>query len=391
MKPIPSLQDLYDNLAADLKSKLNLSDGQLRMVVDALSTVLSAQFKLAYLYLFDVQNNLFPDTADTAENGGELNRIGQIYINRQPFPATDGIYLVSATGETGSVLRAGLTFKSNDDSRSPGNLYILDSEFILTGGADVITLRSLDAGPDYQLDESDGLTVTEPVIGLNGGSAVTFITQQPSASEPIDNYRQAILDAIRLEPQGGAKTDYRLWAADAQGVRKVYPYVKNGEPGTVQVYVEATTEDSTDGNGTPSGPLLTEVEEVIEMDPDETIPLDDRGRKPIQVTLEVLPITPKPVDVDIVDLQTDTSAIRDAIRTNLEAYLYGVRPFIAGADLTRDKNDILTSVRAQGTVSDTIGNGNTFLDFVLYVDGVEVNSFTFSGSNIPYLRDINYL
>lgn len=391
MKPIPSLEELYTNLAADLKSKLNLSDGDLRFVLDATSAVLSAQFKLAYLYLSDVQNNLFPDTADTAADGGELNRIGQIYLNRQPFPATDGIYVASVSGQAGSVLRAGLTFKSNDDSKSPGNLYVLDAEYILTGSSDEITLRSLNAGPDYELADGDSLTVTEPVIGLDAGVVITDITQAPSSGESIDIYRQAILDAIRLEPQGGAKTDYRIWASDAQGVRKVYPYVKNGDAGTVQVFVEATVEDSTDGHGTPGTPLLDEVEEVIEFDPDETIPTDDRGRRPIQANLEVLPVEVKPVDVDIVDLQIDNSEIRDSIRTNLEAYLYGVRPYIAGADFARDKNDILTSVKAQGVVSDTIGNANTFLDFKLYVDGVELNTYTFAGAIIPYLRDINYL
>jgi len=50
MKPIPSLTELYTNLESDLKNKLNLSDGDLRFVVDAMASVLSAQFKLVYLY-----------------------------------------------------------------------------------------------------------------------------------------------------------------------------------------------------------------------------------------------------------------------------------------------------------------------------------------------------
>jgi hypothetical protein len=167
MQNIPSISELYTNLAADLKTKLKLDDVQLKMVTDCFAIAESAQFKLAYLWFSDVQRNLYPDKADTADNGGQLNRIGQIKLGRQPFPATDGIYTASVTGVAGSVIRAQLTFKSNDDSASPGNLYIIDSEYILTGTDDVLTIRSLDAGVAFLLDVNDELTPTEPVIGLD--------------------------------------------------------------------------------------------------------------------------------------------------------------------------------------------------------------------------------
>jgi len=368
MKPIPSLTELYTDLESDLKNKLNLSEGDLRFVVDAMASVLSAQFKLVYLYLNDIQNNQFPDTADTAENGGELNRIGQIQLNRQPYPATDGTYTASVVGTAGSVIRAGLTFKSNDDSKSPGNLYITDQEYILIGAGDVITIRSLNAGPEYLLATGNGLTATEPVIGVNQQILVTAVTQNPSAAESEDLYRKNIIDSIRLEAQGGAKTDYRLWASDAQGVERVYPYVKNGAAGVVQVFVEATVIDSLDAHGTPSAGLLTAVESVIEMDPDATLPINERGRRPIQAILEVLPIIIKPVDIEIIGLTIDNADVRANIATNLETFLFDVRPFIAGADLLRDKNDILTSVKVQSVITDTIGNGNTFTGFRFYMN-----------------------
>lgn len=390
MKPIPSLLSLYTKLESDLKTKLNLSDADLKFVVNAMSGVLAAQLKLAYLYLQDVQNNQFPDTADTAVNGGTLERQGRIYLNRDPFPPTDGVYTATVTGVTGSVIRAQLTFKSNGDSNSPGNLYILDNQYIMPGTTGTITIRSVDAGVGFLLNVGDQLTPTEPVLGLNDTVTIASVTQAPVAGESVDIYTQAILNAIRLQPQGGAKTDYREWSTDAQGVRLVYPYVKNGEAGTVQVYVEADTVDSTDGHGTPSGSLLTDVAAVIEFSPDETLPTNDRGRRPIQANLEVLPISPQPVDVVITGLQTNTADIRASILTNLTDYLYDIRPYIAGADLPRDKNDILTAVKLQSVVNDTIGNSNTFLAFTMSVDGVALNVFTFSLDNIPYLRNITY-
>jgi len=390
MKPIPSLTDIYNQFAADLKTKAGLTDTQLKMVADSMSSVLSAQLKLCYLYLSDIQNNIFADTADIASEGGTLNRQGQIYLNRQPRPATDGIYTANVIGLSGAVIRAGLTFKSNDSSNSPGNLYIIDDEYILPGTSGTITIRSLNAGRSYLLNAGDGLTATEPVIGLNQLIVITSVTQQPTEEESTDIYRENILNAIRLETQGGAKTDYRIWSSDAGGVRRVYPQVKNGDAGTVQVFVEATEVDSTDGNGTPSSAILDDVREVIEFDPDETLPTNERGRRPMQAAMDVGPITTKPVDVVIFGLQTDTTTIRSSISSNLKSFLYNVRPFIAGADLLRDKNDVLTSVKAQSIVSDTVGNANSFNDFQLYVDGVLTNSFTFSGGDIPYLRNVSY-
>lgn len=390
MKQIPSLIELYNTLANDLRNKLNLTDDDLRKVADAITAVLSAQLKLQYLYLVDIQNNLFPDTADLAEFGGQLERLGLIYLNRQPNPASAGVYTAQVFGEVGSVIRSGLTFKSNDDSRSPGLLYVTDDEYILLGANDFIEIRALTPGLEGALDVANELTITEPVIGVDQTVAITVIVTEPKAPEDIDAYRLAIINAIQLEPQGGAKTDYRLWASDAQGVRKVYPYVKEADAGVVQVYVEATTEDSTDGKGTPSAALLVEVAEVIELDPDVTKPIDERGRRPIQAELEVLPIALKPVDVEIIGLDEDTPAIQAAIESNLIAFLNDIRPFIAGGDLARNKNDILYSARLQSVITDVIGSSNFFTGFTMSVDGNVVNSFIFELNNIPELRNIVY-
>lgn len=388
MKPIPTIKEIYASIANDLRVKLNLSDDDLRKVVDAFASVEAAQVKLLYLFLVDIQNNLFPDTADLAVNGGQLERLGLIYLNRQPNPSTAGVYTVELNGIVGSVARSGLTFKSNDDSKNPGLLFVLDSEYILTGSNDLIDIRALTPGTESSLLIGNELTITEPVIGVDQLVTVTVIVDEPKAPENIDDYRLAIIDAIQLEPQGGAKTDYRLWADDAQGTRRVYPYVKVGDSGTVEIYVEATIDDSMDGLGTPSAQLLIDVAEVIEFDPDVTKPLNERGRRPIQATVDTLPITLKPVDVTITGLNIDTVDIRNSIESNMKIFLDDVRPFIAGGDLARNKNDILFAARLQAVVTDVLSSSNFFTAFSMSVDGNVETSFTFDLGNIPYLRDV---
>ena len=140
MKKIPTIQEIYTSIESDFKSQLNIDDVQTKMVLNSLSAVLAGQFKLLYLYISDVQDNLFPDTADIFQNGGQLNRMGEIYLNRQPLPATNGIYIAKVTGELNSKLRNSLTFKSNDDSRHPGKLFILENDYYLNGLNDFIEI-----------------------------------------------------------------------------------------------------------------------------------------------------------------------------------------------------------------------------------------------------------
>lgn len=390
MKPIPTISELKETISNDLKSKLNLSTDVLKKTLDAFASVISAIMKTAYLYLANIQDNVFPDTADLEVNGGTLERIGRIQLGRNPRPATVGVFEISVIGVAGSVLKSGLTFKSNENAKNPGQMYISDVEYIMTGSNDLIEIRSLGSGATFDLNIGDNLTITQPVLGVNQTVTVTAIVEQPKASESIDVYRQNILDSIQLEPQGGAKTDYRLWSADAQGVRKVYPYVKDGNAGVVQVFVEATIEDSTDGKGTPSGALLTEVESVIEFDPDVTKPTNERGRKPIQAILEVEPISLIPIDVTITGLSQNTTAITDSISSNLSSYLYDVRPYISGADLPRDKNDVLYESRLQNVLTGVLSASNFFTGFEMRVDGNIETSYTFALDNIPFLNSVTY-
>jgi len=388
MKNIPSIIELNEDIANDLRSKLGLTDDDLKKVASALPLVLSGQFKLAYLFLGDIQDNCFPDKASTELNGGTLERQGRIYLNRNPFPDSIGVFKFSVTGVAGSILRSDLTFKSNDDALNAGQVYVLDAEYILTGTADEIEVRSIGSGVTYNLSVGNNLTITEPVIGVDKTVTVTEVITQPTAGETEDLYRQSILNAIQIEPQGGSKGDYRIWSGDAQGVRLVYPYVRDGEVGTIDVYVEATLVDSTDEKGTPGTAILNNVDDVINFDPDVTKPNYERARKPMQANVVVSAITLIPVDITITGLNDDSTSVQTTIKNSLDDFLYGVRPFIDGADLLRNKNDILYSGKLQGVVTDSLINGNFFNILDLKVDGNTEISYEFGLGNIPYLRNL---
>ena len=217
---------------------------------------------------------------------------------------------------------------------------------------------------------------------------VASIVTTPTDAETTEDYRTTVIQAYQFEPQGGARTDYRLWSQDAAGVQDVYPYVTDGEPGKINLYVEATAADSTDGNGTPSQSILDDVEAVVEFDPDTTKPDNERGRRPMG-TFEIffLAITPLPVDVEIFDLSDLT--LLTTISNAVTEFLLDVRPFIDGADnpqqINKDKlysSDIVNIVRA------VAGNTATFSNVVMSVDSVQTNLYQFENGDIPYTRNV---
>jgi len=183
MKPIPTISELKETISNDLKSKLNLSTDVLKKTLDAFASVEAAIMKVAYLYLGNIQDNSFPDTADLEINGGTLERFGRIKLARNPRPATVGVFEISLIGVAGSTLRAGITFKSNENAKNPGQLYVSDSAYVMTGSNDVIEIRSLGSGATFDLNISDNLTITEPVLGVNQTVTVSTIVEQPKASE----------------------------------------------------------------------------------------------------------------------------------------------------------------------------------------------------------------
>ncbi len=388
MQEIPNIVDLKAQIANDFKTKLNLSVTELKYVLDVFDGVLAAQFYIAYQYLRDIQNNAFPDGATSELNGGTLERFGRIRLGRNPRPQTAGIFKIKVTGSTGTVLRTSLTFKSNEDALNTGKLYILDNETTLTSTEQLIDVRSIGGGTEFNLKVGDKLTVTEPVLGLNNTAEVTAIIQQPLSSEDLEDYRNEILNSYQIEPQGGSRGDYRLWANDAQGVRLVFPYVKDTDSGQVDVYVEATKSDSSDGLGTPTTAIITSVTDVINLDPDITRPIYERSRLPIQAILNVLPISLTAIDVTITGLNDTSPSVQAVLRANLEEFIYSVRPYIAGADLPKQRNNKLFQSKIQSIISDSLDSDNFFNSVTMFVNGVAKLDYEFGLGFIPYLRNI---
>lgn len=385
MITIPTISQLYTSILTDLESEYGFSINPFgKSVLRAVAAVQAAKHKLIYLVIAQVQKNVWPDTSDEET----LRRFGLVRLGRDIRSGVAAKYVVTVTGTVGGTIDAETTFKSDDTSLNPGHLYILDQAYTLVSSPDSITLRALDAGTVSKLNIGDTLTATQPISLVNPGATVASVDTQPLDAETVPAYRFTTLQSFRLEAQGGADTDYRIWSADAQGVAKVYPYPRAGFPCEINLFVEAVLSDSIDGKGTPTAQILSDVEDVVNFNPDTSLPINERGRRPTQVIVNYEPVTIIDVDITINGL-TATAAEKLIITAALEAMIALVRPYVAGADAVADKNDILDTNKIIATIY-SAKPGASFGAIDLEVNAVPLVSYTFVNGDIPYLNSVTY-
>lgn len=390
MITLPTLKELYEGIKTDIETELGVNIPTYgKVFLNAFAAVQAGKLWLNYVLLGKVQKNIFADTADPESLGGTLERFGRVKIGRDPYGAVSGQYIVSVTGSIGAIIPESTTLKSNDDSFNPSILYIVDTSFTLTATTDYVTVRCLMAGGGGKLLVGDQLTFTAPIALVNKGAIVETETITPLSAETTEDYRDVVLNSFRLEPQGGAPVDFRLWASDASGVRETYPYRSLTQLAEVDIYVEANLSDSTDGKGTPSTPILNDVSSLIELNPDTTLDINLRGRRPMGVfVVNSLPIELKQVDIIVVGGIVFTTEQRTVVNQAIIDYLYSVRPYVVGAS-SDARNDTISVNKLSFVISVTYPN--VVFNYVTFeVSGTPVSAYQFIRGEIPTLNTVTY-
>ena len=184
---MPTIKQIYDSIISDMETNLGVTIPNFgKNFLRAMAMVQAAKLKLIYLTAEFVEKNTLPDTAYSTSRGGNLERWGQIKLNRNPFPATQGIYTIELTGEVGEVVPAQTQFQARDSSAAPGQLFILDQPVTFTSTTETANIRALQAGLVSKLEVGDLLIATVPLANVEQEVEVTAEVTPPQEAESIE-------------------------------------------------------------------------------------------------------------------------------------------------------------------------------------------------------------
>jgi len=264
-----------------------------------LAKVLALHAKEWHLRLGFLYRQLFASTADETW----LTRHGfELGITRIPATVATGTATISCP--SGTVIPFGLTFR-----RADGELFRTRASAVGAGASTTIQLESLSDGAarntpagavltlvDTGVVPGLGTTATVASGGLGGGADV----------EPVESFRQRVLDRKRNPPQGGSATDWIRWVKESSGaVSRVFVDSFIGD--AREVWICFLRSDRT--NGIPSGADVAAVQAYVQ----------DPIRRPVTARVTVVAPVPQAVNLTIANLSHDTPAIRAAVEAELKA------------------------------------------------------------------------
>lgn len=302
---IPTPTDLTRRLATALsRQDFTDTDGQtVRLDPTAPGTfeqILCVVLGLAdyetYLYVQSLSLEFLPTTATV---GGLLPSHAEVWgVPRIGPQAAIGRVVISAA-QTVTIVQGGLLTVDGSVQWS------LNQAVTVPAGASAsVPVTSTATGTAGNLAGNTSLTLVQPVAGVTA-----VVTDQQGLAggsdiEPVESWRQRIIDKIRTPYNGGTVEDYRSWAL-AAGVDSVNVVPSYTGPGTVGVIVAQ------------AGPRVPTADEVARV---QTY-IDER--RPVRGNATVYPVE-LVSQTPTVQLGLDNQPNRQAVQAAFSAVITGV-------------------------------------------------------------------
>lgn len=293
----PTLPELITRARADLKSRLGLAGSILRRAMANVEAVVwGGLVHTLHGHIDWGTKQLFPKSADREFLLEQADVFGL-----SPTPATFASGTVTATGTDTSVIPKDTILVRDDDVT-----YIVTAEATISGGTASVSVEAELAGSDGNLAEGEVLTFESPIDGVDSDTTV----EAPGISGGNDEEtREAFEDRYLLHrrepPQGGADQDYEAWALAVAGVTRAWVFPNENGLGTVVVRFVRDE----DASIFPDAAEVQSVQDAL----DEQRP----------ITAEVTAAAPTQLDVDFtISVTPDTTAVRDAVKAELEDLLF---------------------------------------------------------------------
>jgi uncharacterized phage protein gp47/JayE len=302
----PSLKTIITRTENDIQSRF-LGYNKLRRTVTAvLARVLSGLAHGLYGYQEWISKQILPDTADETF----LLRWGAIYgVVRKPGAPAQGN--IAASGIDGSQIPTGTVWQ-----RSDGMELASTASVTIASGQAMVPVTAPEIGVAGNTDPGALVSITSPIEGVEPQAAVDAAGISGGADiEPIDQFRNRVLDRTRNIITGANPEVYIQWALEVSGVTRAWCYPNHQGLGTVGV---AFVCDGQPGGIIPDSGKVDEVAQYIEQHID---PATGRviGRP---VCAEVYVFAPIEVPVDFtLRIVPNNSGTRAAVTAALDDLL----------------------------------------------------------------------
>jgi hypothetical protein len=311
--------------------------------IKILATVLAAVYIALFKQIGWMFLQMFPETAYF----GEINILGirirplvkwgVLWGVGEPRPGTQwrgtitvNVVIKNTALSTGTQLKSDLT----------GKIYIVDETKTLENDTETVDLICTSIGTIGNLETGDNLYFVAPLGNVKKEAVVTTVLEVAIDDESEADYRYRVVNRWRVQPQGGALADYRIWGMEVSGVLNIYPYNDDDSPNGVILYVSGNPAVFPDR--IPSAALLVAVGNACTYNPETGI----ANRKPMTAAIDpqnngtyanIRPVALRIFDIYIEGL-TGISALEfsDNARQPIKEYFLGREPYIRG--LSDDNN-----------------------------------------------------
>lgn len=272
----PSLPELIARTSADLEG----SNAMRRSDAAVLARTHAATVYGLYQYLAWQFAQHRPDTCDEehlVKHAADRN------VPRKEAKPASG--LVAVVGNVGAEVNVG------DRLERAGVLYEVVQGAVLAAGAAAVGVQAVDAGISGNQPAGAKLQFISPVLGVESVATVNADGLHGGTDlEPLEDWRERVVDAFERVPHGGNADDYVAWAKQQPGVTRAWVKRNWVGPGTVVVFVvndEATPITLTE-------PQCAEVLAGMESDRPVTADLGVQTPElvPVHYQLRVTPDTP---------------------------------------------------------------------------------------------------
>jgi len=326
---------------------------QLRILPKSFIKILCKVFAGIFIIVYKLVGwyflQMFPETADWKEvtilgvRLRPLVKLGVLFGVGEPLAGVQwrGIITIDVLTQ-GSVLYSGTQLKSN----VTGKLYIVEETKTLLQTKENVSIVCTEIGTAGNLEQNDTLNFVNPYGFIKTEAVVSDVARVGLDNELESSYRNRVINRFRLQPQGGALADYRIWASEVPGVLNVYPYNDKEQPGGVLLYVSGISDVYVDR--VPDKGLLKKVGEACTYD-SET---GRATRKPLTAMLDpkndssysnVKPITVAVFDVVITGISGIAPAdFAQVVKPALQNYFLDRDLYIRGLSDDNNRTDVIS-------------------------------------------------